>query len=174
MGAGLGILVLLILPVAGAGVWASDSPLEQVMATPDDLVTELYDLVTFEAGTTPDWNRVKALFLEEAVIVLRTSGDSTTIFTRDGFVEDFVQFIEKSDVRKTGFRETIVRRHTMIYGDLAQVLVLFEAEIPGSGRPPQRGIDNIQLSKRPDGWRIVSITNEIAWPDKPLPPVLEE
>ena len=35
-------------------------------------VRELYDLVTFPAGTTPDWDRGRALFLPEGVVILRT------------------------------------------------------------------------------------------------------
>ena len=31
-----------------------------------------YDLVTFDAGTTPDWERVRSLFADEAVVILRT------------------------------------------------------------------------------------------------------
>ena len=58
-------------------------------ATAEGVVRELYDLVTFEAGTTPDWDRVRSTFLDEAVVVLRTSREATTVFTVDGFVQDF-------------------------------------------------------------------------------------
>jgi hypothetical protein len=109
------LMLLTVLLHLGLGVPARalEEPAENAMASPDDVVVELYDLVTFEAGTTPDWDRVRSLFLDEA-------------------------------------------------------------EVPGSERPPQRGIDNIQLSRRVDGWRIVSITNEIVRADGPLPPGLEE
>ena len=61
--------------------------------SPDEVVNQLYELATFKKGTTPDWNAVKNLFLEEAVIVLRTSRTKSTVFNFDGFVGDFVRFI---------------------------------------------------------------------------------
>lgn len=143
-------------------------------ATADGVVRELYDLVTFDAGTRPDWERVKALFLEPAVIVLRTSRDATTVFALDGFVEDFVRFIDTAGVDSTGFVEEIVRTHEVVIGDIAHVLVLYEASIPGWGRPPMKGVDSFQLIKKNDRWWIVSITNEIPSSDRPLPAELEQ
>ena len=58
----------------------------------EGVVKELYDLVTFDAGSTPDWDRVRALFIDEGIVVLRTSRDSSTVFTVEGFVDDFVNF----------------------------------------------------------------------------------
>ena len=43
----------------------------------EGVVEELYELVTFQAGTTPDWDVVRSLFLPEAVVVLRTSRTET-------------------------------------------------------------------------------------------------
>lgn len=169
----VGLLAVVQLGM-GAPARALDASMRDGKASPDAVITELYELVSLEAGETPDWERVRSLFLPEAIIVLRTSRDSTTILTVDGFIDDFVGFIERSGVSKTGFKETIIRSHTLEYGNLAQVLVLFEAEIPGAGRAAQRGIDNIHLSKRDDGWRIVSITNEIVGADGKLPLELEE
>ena len=101
---------------------------------PERLVSRLYDLVTFPPGTVPDWDEVRACFLEEAVIVLRTAPEATTVFTVDGFVEDFVAFIERAEVRRSGFTERIVRMKPLVFGDIAHVLVLYEASVPGSAR----------------------------------------
>jgi hypothetical protein len=168
--------VLTVALILGVGALAeAESPAgEKTVTTPEMIVTQLYDEVTFEAGSSPDWESVRGLFVPEAVIVLRTSREGTTVFTLDGFVEDFVKFIESGNVSERGFRESIVKMHTQTYGDIAQAQVLFEAKIPGSERPPQRGIDVFQLSKREEGWRIVAITNEIVWPDKDLPSELQE
>lgn len=138
------------------------------------VVRALYDLVTFPAGTTPDWNRARALFLAEGVVVLRTSRTATTVFSVEGWVQDFVSFIEKANVAATGFVERIVRTHSVEFGDIAQVWVLYEAEIPGAGRPPQQGVDSFQLVRRDGTWLIASILNEIPTPDRPVPEVLRE
>jgi len=141
---------------------------------PEALVRELYALVTFPAGQTPDWERVRALFIEEAVIVLRTSRDSTTVFSVDGFIGDFQTFIRRAKVEETGFTEHIVRLKPMVFGDMAQVLVLYEASIPGVTPAPQQGVDNFLLIRQAEHWRIVAITNELPRPNHPLPRALRE
>ena len=135
---------------------------------------ELYRLVTFDAGTTPDWDKVREVFLKEAVIVLRTSRDSTTVFSLEGFVQDFIRFAARPAVQQSGFQEKILRMKTDMMGDMAHILVLYEAHIPGSTRPPQKGVDSCLLSRREDGWKIVAITNEIPTADNPLPEALRD
>ena len=138
------------------------------------VVRALYDLVTFPAGVTPDWDRARALFLPEAVVVLRTSRSETTVFSVEGWVQDFVTFIERSNVVATGFTERIVRTHSVEFGDIAQVWALYEAEIPGAGRPPQQGVDLFNLVRRDGDWVIASVLNEIPTPDRPVPALLRE
>jgi len=151
---------------------AQDPVQEPIPGTALAAVHELYDLVTFPAGTTPDWDQLRALFLPEAVVVLRSSRDATSVFSLDGFVQDWLRFIEGSNVEETGFVERIVRTHATVFGDLAHIWVLYEAEIPGRGRPAQAGVDSFQLVRRDGAWLVASITNEIPTPDRPIPEVL--
>ncbi len=147
-------------------------PQEDDFATAGGVVNALYEAVTFDAGTTPDWDHVRSMFIDQAVIVLRTSREGTTMFDVEGFVGDFVSFIERANVGETGFKETIIRTTEMVFGDMAHVLVLYEASIPGSARPPQQGVDSFQLIRQDARWWIVSVTNEVPTPDRPVPSVL--
>ena len=146
---------------------------DEVTASPEKTVKKLYELVTFEAGTTPDWDKVRSLFIEEAVIVLRTSWDSCTVFSLEGFVDDFVKFAENPNVKAAGFSETIIKMKTLEFGNMANVLVLYEAHVTGSERPPQQGVDNFSLIKKNGQWCIISVTNELPTPDRPIPEVLQ-
>ena len=164
------VLPLLALLVAAPPVaLAQDDP---DAATAEGLVRALYDRVSSDSGTVPNWDRVRSAFLPQAIVVLRTSRDSNTVFTLDGFVQDFVDFIERANVRETGFRERVVKTDATVFGDIAHVLVLYEAHITGSSRPPQQGVDSFQLIRRGGRWWIVSVTNEIPTPDRPLPAAL--
>lgn len=166
------VLVFVVGLPAGAEEAPAGDPVSSTTA--EGVVTELYRLVTFEAGSTPDWDRVRSLFLEEAVIVLRTSREGSTVFSVDGFVDDFVRFIDRAEVRETGFVEKILRLKPLVFGDIAHVLVLYEASIPGSERPPQQGVDSFELVRQDDRWRIAAVTNEIPTPERPVPPELGE
>jgi hypothetical protein len=161
-------------PHMGAAAHAQTPSADEAFHTAEGVVTELYRLVTTEAGSTPDWDRVRSLFIDEAVIVLRTSRTATTVFSVDGFVNDFVTFIERANVKETGFTEKILRTKPTVFGDMAHVWVLYEASIPGSPRPPQQGVDSFSLIKRDGRWWIAAVTNEIPTPTRPVPPPLKE
>lgn len=167
------VMLLLWASLAPSGL-AEGAPAEEAPQTARDVVTELYDLVTFEAGTTPDWERVRALFADEAVVVLRTGRDTMTIFTLDGFVDDFVRFIEQREVEKTGFTERILKMRSTEYGAIAHVLVLFDSHLNGAERPPRQGIDSFQLIRDAGRWKIISITNDRPSPGHPIPMTLFE
>jgi hypothetical protein len=165
--------VLTGLAWLGTGAAAQEaSAAASEFETPEAVVRALYDFVTVEAGTTPDWSAVRSLFLPEAVIVLRTTRTETTVFSVDGFVDDFVRFIERAGVERTGFAERIVRLRPWAFKDLAHVLVLYEATIPGSGRPAQQGIDSFAVVRKDGRWWIAAITNDIPDPANPVPPEL--
>ncbi|MHC4349759.1 MAG: hypothetical protein ACYS15_14665, partial [Planctomycetota bacterium] len=102
---------------------------------------------------------------------------------------------ERADAGRTGFTERIIRTKPMVFGDMAHVLVLYEASIPGSPRPPSlrrqlrlqdaavrdnaavrvmQGVDSFSLIKKHGRWWIAAITNEIPGPDRPIPAQLRD
>ncbi len=168
---GVSILILVVFLSAFLclSVQAQTSSEESPLSTAEGAVAELYQLVTFKAGSTPDWEKVRSLFIDEAVIVLRTSRENITLFSVQGFIDEFVDFIERYKVENTGFVEEIKRTKSMVFGDMAHILVLYEASIPGSKMPPQQGVDSFLLINKDGRWWIVAITNEIPTPDNPLP-----
>jgi hypothetical protein len=141
---------------------------------PDSLVTALYRAVTFVPGTTPDWGYVRSMFYTDAVIVLRVTRDSTAIMSVDGFVQDFVDFIARAKADRSGFQERVLKMKPLVFGNVADVLVLYEARLPGSPRGPQKGVDSFHLARKEGRWRIVSIVNDVVTPDRIVPKELEE
>lgn len=146
-------------------------------------VAGLYDLVSSTGGgRLPDWDKVRACFLKEAVVVLRTSRTALTSFTLDGFIKDFVDFYERPFKRgdttvvpkDSGFAEKVLRSKVWVYGDMAHVLVLYEAQITGFPMAPQRGVDSWLLVRRDGRWLIAAATNEIVTAERPIPPELRD
>ncbi len=153
-----------------AEVGAQDGP----YATPEDAVRHLYRLVTFPAGPDPlDYDALRDAFIPEAVIVLRTSRTESTVMSVDDFEADWRRFIAEYAIEETGFTEEITGLVPMEFGDIAHVLVLYEASIPGR-LSPQEGVDSIHLIRRDGRWWIAGILNEVPTPDRPVPAVLRE
>jgi hypothetical protein len=142
-------------------------------ATPEGLVEAIYEMVTFEAGTIPDWDAVRSTFLPEAIVVLFASRTNARLMSVDGFILDWYKFLEESPVKETGFSETIVRMETTTFNGTSNIWVLYESHIPGSGRQPRPGVDNFSLVKKDGRWWIASIVNDIPTPDHPIPDVLQ-
>ncbi|MDH4196114.1 MAG: nuclear transport factor 2 family protein [Candidatus Aminicenantes bacterium] len=147
-----------------------------------DFVAGVYSLVGSAGGKLPDWDKVRACFLPEAVIVLRTSRTALTAFTVDGFIKDFIDFYERPFKRgeatvvpkESGFTEKVIRMKTWEYGDMAHVLVLYEAQITGFAMAPQQGVDSWLLVRRDGRWLIAAATNEVVTPSRPVPLELRE
>ncbi len=130
-------------------------------------VRDLYNIISAEAGRVPDWEPVRALFIPEALIILRSSRDAMSVLTLDGFIEDFDEFYGTPQVTEKGFKETILDLKSTEFGDMAQVWVLYEARIPGGGG--NQGVDNFSLIRLNGEWRVAAITNEVPFPGRPVP-----
>ncbi len=168
----LAALAIVAIPLFAATERARQpavAPADTTLQDPEALVRSVYRLVSFGPGERTDWAPVRALFLPQAVVVLRTSRTATSVFSVDGFIDDFVRFDSIPAVARGGFRESVVRLRATVYRDIAHVLVLYEAEVLGGARPPQRGIDSWELVRRDGRWWIAAITNEVVTPDLPVP-----
>jgi len=161
--------VCLFVPAAVAAQDAADP-----YSSPEALVEHLYDLVSFPAHELPDWEEVRATFIPEAVIILRTSREGSTTFSVDGFIDDWLLFIKRDNVKERGFTETIVNMKTFEYGDIANVLVLYTSDFPDDAVPPRAGVDSFDLIRIDGRWLIASVLNEIPTADRPIPDVLKE
>jgi hypothetical protein len=158
-------LALLVLGAAPVYAQTGDAALD----TPEGVVRELYRLICVEPGQTTDWEEVRPLFLPEAVIVLRVSKDAMSTFSVQGWIDDFVAFNERARVIERGFTEKIVRLDAIVFRDIANVFVLYEAAITDSPRPPTRGVDSIDLIRKDGRWWIASIVNDLPTPEHPVP-----
>lgn len=162
----LPIIVALFAACASPGAGGDD------LLAPEAVVRELYELISVEPGSATDWDAVRVLFEEGAVVVLRTGRDEMSVLDLEAFIGDFVAFIERARVQETGFRERVLDTWGFAYGDTAQVVVRFDSYIPGSERGPQEGIDVFALVQRGGRWRIASIVNERPLEGVPDPDVL--
>jgi hypothetical protein len=137
--------------------------------TPEDLIRDIYVAVSAKNSESVDWQKVRSMFNDEAVVILRTSRDKSTQFTADGFIQDFKDFYQNPEVKANGFGEKILRMKTMVYKDIAFIATVYSAAITGSQRPPSRGVDLWLLGKKDGLWKITSIANEVIPAGQELP-----
>ena len=172
------LLVSLFLHAPSA--FAADPPASSPVTAVDELqsaegvVRELYRLICVPVGGTTDWEKVRALFIPEAVIVLRVSKDAFSTFTVQGWIDDFVSFNEKARSSERGFEEKIVRMSPMVFRDIAHVLVLYEARMLDWSKPAQPGVDSVELVRKDGRWWIAAITNDIPNEEHPVPAALKD
>jgi len=137
--------------------------------TPVALIEDIYRAVSKTDSGSIDWERVRSMFIEEAVIVLRTGLNENKQFTVDGFIQDFKDFYKYPEVKASGFEEKILNIKSMVYNDIAFIATVYSAAITGRDAPQTRGIDLWLLSKKDGLWKITSVINEVIPPGQELP-----
>ena len=138
------------------------------------MVTQIYKDVSGANEQAVDWEKVRSVFLDEAIIVLRTSAEGSSQFTVDEFIQDFLTFYRSPRLGDSGFKEEVLQLESESFHDMAFVAVVYESSIIDSGRPPQKGIDFWLLTRKQDAWKVVSVTNEIVRPGGKLPGIFSK
>jgi len=163
------ILLLCLASLSFGLLNGQQSGSDQWYKTPEELIRDIYISVTAKNNESVDWQKVRSMFNDEAVVILRTSRDKSTQFTADGFIQDFKDFYQLPEVKTNGFAENILNMKTMVYKDIAFIATVYSAEITGSQRPPTNGIDLWLLTKKDGLWKITSIVNEVIPAGEDLP-----
>ena len=138
---------------------------DPLTASPTVIVDACYDLISFEAGSGPQWERFRSLFLPEAVLTLRVfPGDAeVTVMDLDAYMEKQM----REGMKEEGYSETVLQRTEMIYRDIAESRVLFHMQFGDAA--PFTAIDVFQLVRRGGRWWVASIISDILEPGEPIP-----
>jgi hypothetical protein len=162
------IFVLVFLTLSAAD--GRNAVEEDVFTDPERLVRGLYAAVTFDAGSVPDWDYVRKFFTPEAVIAVRMTRTSMAILNVEEFVKWFDEDVKKYKMEERGFEETIEKFKLTTFGDMAHCFVVYKARFKTpENSPGQLGLDSWGLMKKDGRWWIVSVTNDVVTPQRPLP-----
>jgi hypothetical protein len=147
--------------IAGLAAAAEEPAIpEPDFTNPGTLIRGLYNAVSSELGSEPDWDLVRSFFHPDAVIVLRASPEASEAHDVDGFIENLQGFYERIDPAENVFEETILSIQIQEYGNIAWGYVVYEAAVTTSEHGPQRGFDAWHLMKDEGRWWAVSVVNE--------------
>jgi hypothetical protein len=115
-------------------------------------------------------NLVRSFFVPEAVFGVRKSRTLMEVLDLDGFVDWWLEDIEKHSLKERGLKESVEKMKMTVYGNIAHCFVVYKVRLlTPADAPGQLGLDNFGLMKKEDRWWIVSITNDIITPQNPLP-----
>lgn len=159
------LLAALLLALSVSAVQAqSEYPLESDVASPEAIVTAMYESISRAAGDPFDWGRFHSLFIAEATLIPNTEraieiGRLWTPETYSEWVENYSAEnapIGSPDDR--GFREEGLHNVVLRYGNVAQVFSAYQMRYWDDDEIRGRGINSFQLIYRDGRWWIVSIT----------------
>lgn len=160
------LLIFFALSLADGGTAVE----EDVFAYPESLVRGLYAAVTFDPGNVPDWDYVRKFFTPEAVIAVRMTRTSMAILNVEEFVKWFDDDVKKFKMEERGFEESIEKLKLTVFGDMAHCFVVYKARFKTpENLSGQLGLDSWGLMKKDGRWWIVSVTNDVVTPQRPLP-----
>lgn len=125
---------------------------EQDQAVIDKLVSELYDLISFDDKKEPQIDKLRNLFLENSRMI-NTDPEISVNMTVDEFIDSFNEARTVGGLKQFEEREIVHR--TEIFGRVAHRFSTYEARFDvKSPEPAAVGINSIQFVKTDDGWKI--------------------
>ena len=125
-----------------------------------DVFAAFLAAVTFTAGTRPDYERIRGLFIERGLLI-RNSGDAPEVTSVDEFIAPRQATVDAGEL--TDFEETERTGETEVFGNVAHRLSGYAKRGTLNGTAFEaRGVIATQFVRTPEGWRI----SAMAWDDE--------
>jgi hypothetical protein len=151
-----------------------EAPAPPDAASVDAIVAALYGSVSHAADASPDFDRMRRIFLYVGMLVPPKAARADF---RALDVDQFAERYEKSVAARkekgepaTGFFEREISRRTDCFGNICQVFSTYESRHSATDATPfQRGINSIQLLRDGNRWWIASVVWDVERADNPIP-----
>lgn len=167
----LALAAALSAPAAGPLASQTPAPRPADVASPEAIVTAMYESINRRPGENFDWQRMRSLFVPGAVLIPSTeqTGGEFRVLS----VDDFVRWIDENTVvggpSDVGFQEEQIAYRIERYGDVAQVFSTYQKRFWGASEILGRGINAISLVDQQDRWWVVSVVWDEEIGAGPLP-----
>ena len=127
----------------------------------DQQVRDFFGAFTNKGGRRPDVERLRRIFLPQAVIT-RRDGNAVEIYDLERFIAPRLKLL--TDGSLVEFEEEEESARTEVYGGIAQRWCTYRKAGVLQGRPyAGRGVKTIQFVRLDGVWRI----SALAWEDEP-------
>lgn len=141
-------------------------------STMDGIMGTLYASISFLPDQSPDWARLRGLFLPGGrLIPPGMNGElGVKVLDVDNFIAWSREGLNRSDLRHRGFHEVEIARQTHRFGNIAHIFSTYEwRHAPTDRHPLGRGINSVQLLWERGRWWIVTIFWEEEKAESPIP-----
>jgi hypothetical protein len=119
------------------------------------LMRVFYEVISFDDGGAPNWERMASLFSPHARIT-RLTPEGVDYMDLSSFRNMAEELIEVGAF--TSFHEREVARRTHRFGDVLHVASAYETRIAPDARDfIERGVNSLQWIREGGGWKIVSL-----------------
>lgn len=158
-------------PAAEPAVTVTTPAMPADVASPEAIVTALYDVISGPGSQERDWNRFRSLFLPGARLVFAQTTQAGEERLHPMTVEDFIRIVTPVYATDGGFWERDVGSRIDRFGNVAHVFTAYETRRAAPDGPVvARGINSVQLVRHDDRWWVVNIAWDSERPGNPIPP----
>jgi hypothetical protein len=121
----------------------------------DEVLHAFYEVISFEEGAAPDWERMTGLFSAHARIT-RITPEGIDYMDLAMFRNMAEELLEVGAY--TSFYEREIARRADRFGDVLHVASAYETKIsPTALDYFERGVNSLQLIREEGHWRIISL-----------------
>jgi hypothetical protein len=124
------------------------------VASPDAIITALYDVISGGPGVARDWDRFRYLFKPETRLIPTRKTAEGQLITQALTPEEYVTLFASRI--PAGFYERELHRNSEQYGTVTHAFSTYEAREKIDGPVVARGVNSIQLFN--DGKRYYVVT----------------
>jgi hypothetical protein len=140
----------------------------------DAILAALYASVSHDAAGTPNWERMRGIFLQVGMLIPPKAprSDMFTVLDVDGFEQRVREGAAAAKAKgdPTSFFEREIARRADCFGNVCQVFSTYESRhAPSDETPFVRGINSIQLVNDGLRWWIASVVWDTERADNPIP-----
>lgn len=140
--------------------------------SPESTVTVFYQLMSFEAGSRPDYKALRPLLADDAIILISATSEAVELVDADESIIRIQQKIDELGFDEFGLHFSPVNINCKITGTGAFCVTVVETTYPGLDTKPVISTD-LSTLKRVDGrWLATSSALFVTVPDVAPPSIL--
>ena len=133
--------------------------------SPESTITNFYRLMSFEAGSRPDYKSIRTLLTDDAIILLSATSDTVELIDADESIRQIQKKIDELGFEDFGLQFSPVNINCKITDASAFCVTVVEVTYPGLDAKPVTSTDLSQLEQRQGRWLATTSALFVTVPD---------